>query len=64
MTNFTFNSTDDLKIFLKDNKFNKILIISGDTSYKLSGADKIINELLINKNIKYFFKKFAYPDLL
>jgi len=63
MQNFSFSSTNELKIFLKDKKFKKILIICGETSFKGSGADKIINNLLINKKTEFYYKKFPYPDL-
>ena len=53
MQNFSFSSTNELKIFLKDKKFKKILIICGETSFKGSGADKIINNLLIDKKTEF-----------
>lgn len=63
MNSFSFSSTSELRVFLKENKFTKILIITGETSYKLSGAEKIISSLLEKKTTKYFFKKFPYPDI-
>lgn len=64
MRNFSFSSTNELSIFLKDNSFQKVFVICGDKSYKLSGAEKILSNLLIEKKTKYFFKKFAYTDLV
>ena len=63
MNSFSFSSTSELRVFLKENKFTKILIITGETSYKLSGAEKIISSLLEKKTTKYFFKKLPYPDI-
>jgi len=62
MNKFTFSSTQELTIFLKNEKFKKILVICGEKSYKLSGASRILDKLL-KKDTKYYFKKFAYPDL-
>ena len=64
MNNLTFKSSKDFIFFLKDKNFKKIFIIAGEKSYKLSGASKLIDELLINKNVRYFFKKSSYPDLV
>ena len=63
MNNFSFSSTKDLSLFLKNEKNKKILILFGDKSYKASGADKLINNLITNQNTQYYFKKFPYPDL-
>ena len=63
MNNFSFSSTKDLSLFLKNEKNKKILILCGDKSYKASGADKLINNLITNQNTQYYFKKFPYPDL-
>ena len=63
MNNFSFSSTKDLSLFLKNEINKKILILCGDKSYKASGADKLINNLITNQNTQYYFKKFPYPDL-
>ena len=64
MSNFSLNSSKELILFLKDKNFKKILIVAGKKSYKLSGARKLVDKLLIKKNVRYFFKKFSYPDLI
>ena len=64
MNNFSFSSKNELSIFLKDSAFQKIFIICGDKSYKLSGAEKIFSSLLVGKKTKYFFKKSTYTDLI
>ena len=63
MNNFSFSSKNELAVLLKDKAFNKIFIIGGHKSYYESGAKKLLDDLLIEKNIGYFFKKFAYPDI-
>ena len=62
MNNLSLNSIDDLKIFLKDEKFNKILIICGEKSFKESGAKNSINGLLLSKKVNYYFKKSSNPN--
>jgi len=64
MSNFSFTSKDELSIFLKDKSFQKIFVICGNKSYKLSGAKNILDSLLVEKKTKYFFKKSAYTDLV
>ena len=63
MNSFLFSSTDDLKILLKDKKLKKILIICGESSYKKSGAEKLLSNLLTNKQKIFFKKKLPYPDI-
>ena len=58
MINLDISSKDDLRNFLKDTKFKNILIICGKKSYEASGSSRIMKKLLINKNVKYFLKKF------
>ena len=55
------NTLDDIKKFLNDISFKKIFIICGKNSFLLSGAKKVINESLINKNTQYFYKKKEIP---
>jgi len=64
VNSFSFSSTKELSIFLKEPRFKKIFIICGDKSYKFSGAEKLLGNLLVDKKIKFFFKKFAYTDLV
>ena len=63
MSEFKFSSTEDLSVLLKNEKNKKILIICGEKSYKSSGADKLISNLLVNPNTQYFYKKSSYPEL-
>ena len=63
MNKLSFSSTNELNVFLKEEKFKKILVICGEKSFKASGADKIFSNFLLKKNTEYYFKKFAYPDL-
>lgn len=63
MSNLSFSSTKELHFFFKENSFQKIYIITGNKSYKLSGADKLINNVLDNKKIKFFFKESSYTDI-
>ena len=62
MNKFSFSSKSELDLFFKTEKFNKILVICGEKSYKLSGANKIIDEILVNVNTRYYFKKFAHTN--
>lgn len=62
MNNFSFSSIDDFKKFLKEERSNKILIICGKKSFKKSGANKLFENLLTNKNIVFYFKKFSSPN--
>ena len=64
MSNFSFTSKDELSIFLKDKSLQKIFVICGNKSYKLSGAKNILDSLLVEKKTKYFFKKSTYTDLV
>tara|TARA_Y100000389_G_scaffold50379_1_gene46100 strand:+ start:10674 stop:11786 length:1113 start_codon:yes stop_codon:yes gene_type:complete len=63
MNNFSFSSANELKNFLKDEKLKKIFIICGENSYKNSGADKLLDGIILNKQREFFFKKSPYPDL-
>ena len=44
MNDLSFSSQRDLDIFFKAEKFKKVLIICGETSYKSSGANKILDK--------------------
>ncbi len=59
---FRTNSINDLKYFLKNKKFEKIFLLTGKKSYFLSGANKIFDNLIKKKNIKFFFKSSPYPE--
>ena len=62
MQNISFSSKDDLKLFFRDKRFQKILIICGKFSFKNSGAEKIIKEVLKNKETSIFYKKLSFPE--
>jgi len=57
------NSVNDLKHFLKNKKFKKIFLLTGQKSYYLSGANKIFEKLIKHKNVKIFFKSSPYPEI-
>jgi len=59
-----FSSSKELQDLLKKEKFKKILVICGKNSFKSSGAEIFIKNLLINKNYEIFYKKNSYPDLI
>ena len=62
MSNLSFSKKDDLNKFLKEEKFNKILVISGAKSFNSSGAKKFFEGILDNKTVEFYFKKFAVPN--
>ncbi len=64
MFNLSFSNKDDLKQFLKEEKFNKILIICGEKSFKDSGANKLFEGSFDNKKIEFYFKKYSIPNHL
>ena len=53
----------DLYKILISQKNRKIFIISGKNSYYKSGANKLIDPILINKDCKIYFKKQNIPSL-
>lgn len=63
MSNISFSSVNELKVLLKEKKLQKILLICGENSFEASGASKILRDLLKNKELKIFKKKFSYPEL-
>ena len=64
MSNLSFSKRDDLKKFLKDEKFSKILVICGEKSFKGSGANKIFEGLFNDKKVEFYFKKYSIPNHL
>ena len=64
MTDLKFSSKNELKLLLKTEKYKKIFIICGEKSFIHSGAKKLLNDLLINSQTYYFFKKHPYPDII
>lgn len=63
MSNISFSSVNELKVLLKEKNLQKILLICGENSFEASGASKILKDLLKNKELKIFKKKFPYPEL-
>ena len=54
---------NDLKKFLNDKSFQKIFILCGNNSFRISGAEKFLSEFIKNKEIKIFHKKSEFPIL-
>jgi|TARA_Y100000294_G_C8566221_1_gene340923 alcohol dehydrogenase class IV len=61
--NFSNNSISNLKKLVNPKKFGKILIISGKKSYFASGANKLIKQVLIDKETYLFLKKNKIPEI-
>ena len=49
------NNKSELRKFLDNNKFNKILVITGKNSFYKSGASNIFVNLFKNKRVSFFF---------
>ena len=60
--NFKTSTTNDLRTFIKNKKFKKIFILTGNKSYKLSGIKNIFDKILKNKIAKIYFKKSPFPE--
>ena len=57
------NSTDDIKKFISDKSFKKIFVLCGKKSFVTSGAEELFKKIIINKEIKLFYKKSELPIL-
>ncbi len=57
------NSPEDLKRFINDKSFKKIFILCGKKSFIASGAQEIFKKIVVNKEIKLFYKKSDLPTL-
>ena len=53
----------NLKKFIKDKKFKKVFVLTGKNSYFKSGANKLFDQLLLDKTNLYYFKKSFYPEI-
>ena len=51
------------KLFKKKKKYNKILIITGKNSYFKSGANTLLQSIVDNKIVKFYFKKSYVPEI-
>ena len=59
---FPTSTKYDLELFIKNKKFKKIFILTGNKSYKLSGVKNIFYRILKNKVSKFYFKSSPYPE--
>ena len=57
------NSTEDIKKFISDKSFKKIFVLCGKKSFVTSGADNLFKKIIIDKQIKIFYKKLDIPTL-
>ena len=57
------NSLEDIKKFISDKSFKKIFILCGKKSFVTSGADDFFKKIIIDKQIKLFYKKLDSPTL-
>ena len=57
------NSSEDIRKFINDKSFKKIFVLCGKKSFATSGAEKLFKNLIINKQIKIFYKKSELPIL-
>lgn len=57
------NSIEDFKKFISDKSFKKIFVLCGKKSFVTSGAKENIEKIIINKEIKFFYKNFDLPIL-
>ena len=57
------NSSEDIKKFISDKSFKKIFVLCGKKSFVTSGADDFFKKIIIDKQIKLFYKKLDFPTL-
>ena len=57
------NSTEDIQNFIKDKSFKKIFVLCGKKSFVTSGAEELFKKIIIDKEIKLFYKKSELPIL-
>ena len=57
------NTKEDIKKFVSEKNFKKIFILCGKKSFVNSGAENLFKDSVINKEIKFFYKKFKLPIL-
>jgi len=55
------NSIEDIKKFISDKSFKKIFVLCGKKSFVTSGADDLFKKIIIDKQIKLFYKKLDFP---
>ena len=57
------NSFEDIKKFISDKSFKKIFVLCGKKSFVTSGANNLFKKIIIDKQIKLFYKKLDFPTL-
>ena len=62
MTNLLFSKKTDLKKFLEESKFHKIMVVCGKNSFESSGAKLLFEDLFNNKKVEFYIKKFSIPN--
>ena len=58
------NSFENIKFLIRDNKFKKILIFAGKTSFFKSGAYEQIKTILNDIKYEIIYKTKDYPDFV
>ena len=61
MNNFSISSKKELKKFIENKAFKKILILAGKRSFNLSGLKNFFSEVKSNE-LKFYFKEKPFPD--
>ena len=56
------NSFENIKFLIRDNKFKKILIFAGKTSFFKSGACEQVKTILNDIKYEIIYKTKDYPD--
>jgi len=54
---------DEMTRYLKNTKYKKILIITGNNSYFKSGASAIFKKIINNKITHFYFKNSYFPEI-
>ena len=54
---------DEITSYLKNTKYKKILIITGNNSYFKSGASAIFKKIINNKITHFYFKNSYFPEI-
>ena len=57
------NSTEDIIKFVRDKSFKKIFVLCGKKSFVTSGAEELFKKIIIDKEVKLFYKKSELPIL-
>jgi len=57
------NTIEDINTFIADKSFKKIFILCGKKSFTISGAENLINKMIVNKETKKLYKNSDFPVL-